>query len=186
MVVSCQPCVPAVFTSRKYSWYSFLLEAGRPQGHSAIGWILCRWKIQWHQLGSNQRPSELWHSTLTTVLPRSPLAPCVCSYELGWEKNGWLFSVLHSPGFVQVTLSLVKPPSFDEWHTLILCFMVWDSLKSLNVFYAPKSVCILLKIHSHTNLYLFGVISSHNFITSTSYVFGTKQEFCTENQFWQL
>jgi len=30
-------------------------------------------KFQWHQMGSNQRPSDLWHSTLTTVLPRSPL-----------------------------------------------------------------------------------------------------------------
>ena len=29
-------------------------------------------KFQWHQLGSKQLPSELWHSTLTTVLPRSP------------------------------------------------------------------------------------------------------------------
>ena len=26
MVVSCQPYAPAVFTPRKYSWYSFLLE----------------------------------------------------------------------------------------------------------------------------------------------------------------
>ena len=25
-------------------------------------------KFQWHQLGSNQRPSDSWHSTLTTVL----------------------------------------------------------------------------------------------------------------------
>jgi len=28
-------------------------------------------KFRWHQLGSNQRPSDLYHSTLTTVLPRS-------------------------------------------------------------------------------------------------------------------
>jgi len=27
MVVGCQPCTPAAFTPRKYSWYSFLLEA---------------------------------------------------------------------------------------------------------------------------------------------------------------
>ena len=27
MVVGCQPYAPAAFTSRKYSWYSFLLEA---------------------------------------------------------------------------------------------------------------------------------------------------------------
>ena len=29
-------------------------------------------KFQLHQLGSNQRPSDLYHSTLTTVPPRSP------------------------------------------------------------------------------------------------------------------
>ena len=27
MLVGCQPCAPAAFTPRKYSWYSFLLEA---------------------------------------------------------------------------------------------------------------------------------------------------------------
>jgi len=27
MVVGCEPYVPAAFTPRKYSWYSFLLEA---------------------------------------------------------------------------------------------------------------------------------------------------------------
>ena len=40
-------------------------------------------KFQWPQLGSNQRPSDLWHSTLTTVLPhrkdfmsmKNPLTP---------------------------------------------------------------------------------------------------------------
>jgi hypothetical protein len=29
-------------------------------------------KFQRHHLESNQRPSDLWHSTLTTVSPRSP------------------------------------------------------------------------------------------------------------------
>ena len=33
-------------------------------------------KFQWHQLGSNQRPSDLSHSTLTTVLPRSVVMLC--------------------------------------------------------------------------------------------------------------
>ena len=36
----------------------------------AIRRILCQYKIHWHQLGSNQRPSDLQHSTLTTVLLR--------------------------------------------------------------------------------------------------------------------
>ena len=31
-------------------------------------------KFQWHQVGSNQRPSDLQHSTLTIVPPRSPRA----------------------------------------------------------------------------------------------------------------
>ena len=48
-----------LFTPRKYSRYSFLLEAESTPGHSAIGRILCQWKIHWHQLGSNQRPSGL-------------------------------------------------------------------------------------------------------------------------------
>ena len=51
----------------------FCYRLSRPQVHSAIGKVLCQWKIHWHQLGSNQRPSDLWHSTLTTVLPRSLL-----------------------------------------------------------------------------------------------------------------
>jgi hypothetical protein len=37
---SCQPYAPAGFTPRKYSWYSFLLEAESPQGHSAAGRIM--------------------------------------------------------------------------------------------------------------------------------------------------
>jgi hypothetical protein len=32
MVVDCQPYAPAAFNPRKYSWYSFLLEAESNQG----------------------------------------------------------------------------------------------------------------------------------------------------------
>jgi len=38
---------------------NFCQRLCRPQGHSAIGRILCQWKFHWHQLGSNQRPSDL-------------------------------------------------------------------------------------------------------------------------------
>jgi len=39
----------------------------RPEG------LYANEKFQWHQLGSNQRPSDLWHGNLTTALPRSPI-----------------------------------------------------------------------------------------------------------------
>jgi len=34
--------------------------------------VLCQWKIPMNHLESNPRPSDLYHSTLTTVLRRSP------------------------------------------------------------------------------------------------------------------
>ena len=37
----------------------FCWRLSRPQGHSAIGRILFNEKFQWHQLGSNKRPSDL-------------------------------------------------------------------------------------------------------------------------------
>jgi hypothetical protein len=37
----------------------FCYRLSRPQGHSAIGRILCQRKIHWHQLGSSQRHSDL-------------------------------------------------------------------------------------------------------------------------------
>jgi len=49
----------------------FCWRQSRPQGHSAIGRILCQWKIHWHQLRSNQWPSDLKHSALTTVPPHT-------------------------------------------------------------------------------------------------------------------
>ena len=43
-------------------------------------------KFQWHQLGSNQRPSDLWHSTLTTVPPRSSTE--VSTGSISWGDKG--------------------------------------------------------------------------------------------------
>ena len=43
-------------------------------------------KFQWHQVGSNHRTSDLWHSTLTTELQRYPsiivLPPCVYLFSV--------------------------------------------------------------------------------------------------------
>jgi len=38
--------------------------------------------FQWQQLGSNQRPSDLYHSTLNTVPPRSPEVYSTLSYTI--------------------------------------------------------------------------------------------------------
>jgi len=40
----------------------------RPQGHSTIGGILCQWKIHWHQLESNQRPSSFYSTRVNLIL----------------------------------------------------------------------------------------------------------------------
>jgi len=50
-----RPPLPPVNTPGTH----FCSRLSRAQGHSAIGRILCKWKIHWHQLGSNQRPSDL-------------------------------------------------------------------------------------------------------------------------------
>ena len=47
-------------------------------------------KFQCHQLGSNQRPSDLWHSTLTTVPQRSPP-----SRERYLQENTFCYIVCH-------------------------------------------------------------------------------------------
>ena len=43
--------------------------------------------FQWNQLGSNQRPSDLWHGTLTTLLPRS--SQQVIKVSLQQLQNLW-------------------------------------------------------------------------------------------------
>ena len=48
-------------------------------------------KFQWHQLESKQRPSDLQHSSLTTVPRRSPIKGCV------WRKfQLFIWSQVHS------------------------------------------------------------------------------------------
>jgi hypothetical protein len=46
-------------------------------------------KFQLHQLGLNQRPSDLYHSTLTTAPPRSPL---INSIQVNWTPHFWRMS----------------------------------------------------------------------------------------------
>ena len=57
--LGCQPNAPVIFTTTKYSWYLFLLEA-----ESTPGQLCCRknyvnGKFQWHHWESNPRPSGL-------------------------------------------------------------------------------------------------------------------------------
>ena len=65
-------------------------------------------KFQWHQLGSNQRPSDLWHSTLTTVLSRSPHSTVDYIFYSWSFKSSQIYSLLN------LFLSMIHPfsPSF--------------------------------------------------------------------------
>jgi len=64
-VVRCQPYAPAAFTPRKYSWYSFLLEAKSTLGPRCSRKNFVNEKVQWHHRESNPRPSGLWCSAST-------------------------------------------------------------------------------------------------------------------------
>jgi hypothetical protein len=56
---SCQPYAPPAFTPRKYSWYSFLLEAESTPGPQCNRKDYVNEKIPWHHRESNLRPSGL-------------------------------------------------------------------------------------------------------------------------------
>ena len=56
-----------------------------PRAHSAIG-IMSMKKFQWHHRESNQRPSDLWHSTLSTVSPRSLRE--ISTRNISWRSKG--------------------------------------------------------------------------------------------------
>jgi len=55
----CQPYKPAAFTSRKYSWYSFLFEAKSTPGPWCGRKDYVNEKFQWHHRESNPQPSGL-------------------------------------------------------------------------------------------------------------------------------
>ena len=58
-VQACQPYPPAIFTPRKYSWYSFLLEAESTPGPQCGRKDYVNEKFQWHYRESNPPPSGL-------------------------------------------------------------------------------------------------------------------------------
>jgi len=100
--------------------------------------ILCQWKIHWHQLGSNQRPSELYHSTLTTVLPyRGPhtvVEPREISSNIQIFDNGrtWELSAAFTEIFFHRHKNIrskaqrlqMKKGAVCFWNCVILCIVV--------------------------------------------------------------
>ena len=56
---SCQPYSPAAFTPRKYSWYTFLVEAESTPRPECGRKVYVNEKFQWHHRESNPRRSGL-------------------------------------------------------------------------------------------------------------------------------
>jgi hypothetical protein len=69
----------AAFTPRKYSWYSFMLEAESTPGPQCGRKDYVNEKFQWHHRESNPRPSDL---PQPTELPRSPPIILICIADL--------------------------------------------------------------------------------------------------------
>jgi len=103
MVVVHHPYALAAFTPRKCSWYSFLLEAGVwPQGHSAIGRILCKWKIPMTPAGIKPVTYRFVAQHLNhcaTAVPKNTLPcikscniywRCVCEHVYIWSWSNWM------------------------------------------------------------------------------------------------
>jgi len=72
VVQGCQPYAPAAFISRKYTWYSFLLEAESTPGPECARKDYVTEKFQWHHREWNQGPAGLQRSALTNTPKRAP------------------------------------------------------------------------------------------------------------------
>jgi hypothetical protein len=66
----CQPYAPAAFTPRKYSWYSFLLEAESTPGLEG----LCQWKIPMTPLGIDPATFQFEAQCLNHCATMCPLS----------------------------------------------------------------------------------------------------------------
>ena len=62
--------------------------------------------FHWHRLGSNQRLSDFWHSTLTTVLPRSPSFSV--RHLIYWPSDGVTITTVAVSRHVGVTAVFIS------------------------------------------------------------------------------
>jgi hypothetical protein len=67
----CQPYKLAAFTPRRYTWYSFLLEAESTQGHSAAGRIMSMKNFN-DTIGNRSRDRQVCSSVPQPLCRRLP------------------------------------------------------------------------------------------------------------------
>jgi len=96
-------------------------------------------KFQWHQLGSNQRPSDLLHSTINTVPPRSPVVVVVVVVVI--IVTGW--------GAARKPLSQITkiiPPPYESFGAIHMKWQYGGTHTSFK-FHTINILHVLLNMH---------------------------------------
>jgi hypothetical protein len=105
---------------RKYSWYSFILEADSTPGPLCDRKDYVNEKFHWHHRESNPLPSSVWHSAIEIYGGALKWSSFYCFYRNGvcvWELR---FTVVES-----------KNSMFGSTVTLSLAYSFWIYIRFL-------------------------------------------------------
>jgi hypothetical protein len=110
-----QPYAPAAFTPRKYSWYSFLLEAQWTQGHSVAGRIMSM-KNSNDTIGNRPRDLPVCSAVPQPLRQRiPPLQWILGAFSPGVNRLDREADFSHPTPKLIIFLAIYPPPHMPSW-----------------------------------------------------------------------